>query len=243
MNPIDLIREKLESCFIFCSYAAPEIRYELGIKHLSQVWTAKPSWYFWLEDVDGAFMMELQGGAEFTLHGVACKGAAGVIRYFPPADYTGQLTDEECELIAHGVFDTTTTPHWEQIGQIAGTDHFAAATIELHTAVESNDLFFVFEVTRPGLEGLTAERLFDRLVGMQTYALQTKPAGAYRWGKHGRAVVIGNACAGELFLRDYLKPEQLVTASNSDPARMGWEALAACKPVAAEGTGCCCCCH
>lgn len=247
MKTIDIIREKIESCFIFCSYAAPEIRHELGVKHLSQVWTKLSSWYIWLDHVPGAFMLELRGGAQFKLNDGAYQGAAGVIRYFPPADHqnASPLSSEESALLqGEASFDETGTPYWEKLAEISGSELFVVGTFEQHAATEGDDLFFLFEgndrypTHNPGVH------LFDCLVGLQAYTAQRNPSGPFVWaGGGGRAAAICSNGNGEQFLNSYLASEQLSRVSACDIAARNWAALAERKPVAAEGGGCCCCCH
>ncbi len=240
MTPVDLIRERLEACFIFCSYAATEIRHDLGIRHLSQVWTRQPSWYVWLEHIPGAFMLELRGGAEFITDGTACQGAIGVIRYFPLVHQTATLSSEEATMLKSDAFDQTGTPRWEQLCGISGTELFVVGTFEVHALFEGDGLVFLFEATRPELADNPGVHLFDRLVGMQAYAAQVAPSGPFAWGQHGRAATICDLGNGEQFLRSYLSSEQLSTVSMCDLAAQSWSALAGRKPVAAEGTSCCC---
>jgi len=243
MNPLDLIRERIEACFIFCSYAAPEIRHELGVKHLSQVWTKLPAWYIWLDNIPGAFMLELQGGAQFSMNSSDCQGAVGVIRYFPSADQEAAFSPEEIALRQSDLFDQTGTPHLEKLTEINGTGLFVVGTFELHALLESDDLFFLFEASRLHLKGNPGAYLFDRLVGMQAYTAQIAPTGPFVWGEGGRAAALCSSGNGEQFLRSYLGSEQFSVAATCDTAARDWSALAERKPVAAEGTGCCCCCH
>jgi hypothetical protein len=241
MNPLDAIRERLDACFIFCSYAAPEIRHELGIRHLSQVWTKMPSWYFWLDNTPGAFMLELRGGAHFSINGISYQGAVGVVRYFPPADCTDALSSEEATLLQSAAFDQTSTPKWEELSKIGGSGLFVVGTFELHCPLESEDLLFLFEGTRLNPVENPGVHLFDRLVGMQAYAAQHAPSGPFIWGQNGRAAAICSEVSCEQFLHHYLASEQYFTATTCDAVARSWSALAGRTPVAAEGTGCCCC--
>ena len=240
MTPVDLIRERLDACFIFCSYAAPDIQHDLGIRHLSQVWTKLSSWYIWLEHTPGAFMLELRGGAEFTTDGIACQGAMGVIRYFPPIDQATSLGPEETQLLKGDAFDHTGTPHWEQLGIIGGSELFVVGTFELHVLLEGDGLAFLFEATREEPLNQAGVELFDRLVGMQAYAAQHAPSGPFLWGQHGRAATIWKLGSGESFLQSYLAPEPLTTTAPCDTAARSWSALARRTPMAAEGSSCCC---
>jgi len=243
MTPLDVIRERIEACFIFCSYAAPEIRHDLGVKHLSQVWTKLSSWYIWLDETPGAFMLELRGGAQFSMNGSDCQGAVGVIRYFPPADQGAALSPEEAALLQSGAFDETGTPYWEKLVDIGGSELFVVGTFELHSLTESDDLFFLFESSERNQSDNPGVKLFDRLVGMQAYASQRTPLGPFVWGRGGRAAAVGSNDGSEQLLRSYLGTEQLSAVSACDMTARNWSALAERKPVAAEGSGCCCCCH
>lgn len=240
MTPVDLIRERLESCFIFCSYAAPEIQHDLDVRHLSQVWTRLSSWYVWLEHTPGAFMLELRGGAEFETAGMACRGAMGVIRYFPPVDQSASLRPEEAALLKGAAFDQTGTPCWEALREIGGSELFVVGTFEMHVLPEDDGLVFLFEATRPGLADNPGVHLFDRLIGMQAYAAQLAPSAPFAWGPSGRAATICSSGQGESFLRNYLVSEQVLALPACDPAARTWSALAGRKPMAAEGTSCCC---
>ncbi len=240
MNALDAIRERLDACFIFCSYAAPEIRDELGVLHLSQVWTELPSWYIWLDNVPGAFMLELRGGADISSDGTSYQGGVGVIRYFPPAHRTYALSSDEATLLQSAAFDQTGTPAWEELARIGGSGLFVVGTFELHCPIESNDLLFLFEGTHQNPAENPGVYLFDRLVGMQAYATQHVPSGPFIWGQNGRAAIIGHKASCEQFLLHYLAPEQFSTATTCDIVARSWSELASRTPVAAEGTGCCC---
>ena len=239
MSALDAIRERMEACFIFCSYAAPAIREELGIRHLSQVWTELPSWYLWLVDIPGAFMLEMRGGAQFNSSGTDCQGAVGVLRYFPPSDRTAALSGEERQLLASGVFDQTGTPHWESLAGLSGSELFVVGNFEMYCPVEDDDLIFLFEPVGAGADENPGVHLFDRLVGMHAYAAQRAPSGPFSWGQNGRAAAIGKQGSGERFLRCYLASEGLNGPDDRDPAARKWSALAGRTPVAAEGGGCC----
>ena len=241
MKPLDSIRERLDACFIFCSYASSEIRHELGIRHLSQVWTGRPSWYVWLNDTPGAFMLELRDGAQFNTNDINYQGAVGVIRYFPPVDAVDTLSSEEATLLQSEVFDQTGTPTWEELARIGGAELFVVGTFELHNPIESGDLFFLFEGTRQNPVGNPGVQLFDRLVGMQAYAAQHVVSGPFTWGENGRAAAICSENSGEQFLLHYLASEQFSPTTMCDIAAQSWSVLAGMTPVAAEGTGCCCC--
>jgi hypothetical protein len=241
MNPLDAIREKLDACFIFCSYAAPEIRHELGIRHLSQVWTGLPSWYLWLDNTPGAFMLELRSGAQFSTDGRSYQGAVGVIRYFPPADCTGALINEEVALLQSAAFDQTGTPTWEELATIGGSGLFVVGTFEFHFPIDGDDMLFLFEGDNRSPAGNPGGQLFNRLVGMHAYSAQRAPSGPFVWGENGRAAAICSEVSCEQFLLHYLAPEQFSVSATCDTAARSWSALAARTPVAAEGTGCCCC--
>ena len=241
MNPLDSLRERLDACFIFCSYAAPKIRHELGVRHLSQVWTGLPSWYVWLNDTPGAFMLEMRSGAHFSANGIRHQGAVGVIRYFPSKDSTDFLNKEEATFLQSEAFDQTGTPTWEELARIGGAELFVVGTFELHNPIESGDMFFLFEGTRQNPAGNPGVQLFDRLVGMHAYAAQHVASGPFMWGKNGRAAAICSKGSCEQFLLHYLASEQFSPTTTFDAAAQSWSVLAGMTPVAAEGTGCCCC--
>lgn len=241
MNPLDAIKEKLDACFIFCSYAAAEIRSELGVRHLSQVWTKLPSWYIWLYDTPGAFMLELRSGACFTSDGISYHGAIGVIRYFPPANGSGSLSNEEATLLQSKSFDQTNTPIFEDLADVCNNGLFVVGTFELHCPVESDEQLFLFEGISPNQIENPGVQLFDKLIGMQAYTAQNTPNGPYTWGQNGRAAAIGREVSCKQFLLNYLASEQFSSVATCDIVAKSWSALAGRTPVAAEGTGCCCC--
>lgn len=242
MKPIDIIRENLESCFMFCSYAAFEIRQKLGVLHLSQVWTELPSWYFWLNEPAGAFMLELRGSTDFMLSGNSCNGTVGVVRYFPP-DTSVELGDDEVALLTDVTFDSTGTPSFEKLDRIAGTELFVIGRLELHVIGEAESLLFVFEPTRlDSLSNVASASFFKHLVGMYAYAHQANPEGPYMWGENVVAAVFDNNGNGKLLLEAYLGAGQNVAVANDMQMHTFWSELSKQKPASSENAGCCCCC-
>lgn len=170
---MDALREKLEACFIYLSYASPRIRRLANLSRLSQVWIEVPAWYLWLEEHPGAFMLECIGAGELGWEGGPCRVGNFSVRYFPPAGAAHVVvTKTECTLRKSRVFDETGTPVLDHLDLIRKRNYFAVG--ELSALFPSGGgVFFHLREN----DGLTpAAGLLDALVRMYSYYLRTPPA-------------------------------------------------------------------
>ena len=255
MNPIDAVREKLEACFIFNSYASPEDRKQTGVSMLSQVWIEVPAWYFWLHDVPGVFMLEAVHADLLEHEGVSYDSSRFTLRWFPPLDL-GLLSlfsvEERC-LRSSVLFDSTGTPRHEQLSVIRG-GYFKCALLECHFSRCDDTVVMLLSTTRssppPGEtrreEYCTA--LFQSLAGMYSLYAKSAPESCNSFRKAGgeaalQALVFskGDPEAARNFMRAYLGGHRL--DSGHRPAVEGnCRRLAPVKPETMGSSGCGCCC-
>ena len=257
MNPIDAVREKLEACFIFNSYAPDNIRQLAGIRMLSQIWIDVPAWYFWLHDVPGAFMMEAFHTDTWEHDGATFDSARFVVRYFPSTD-SGLLTnfsDEENRLRHSSLFDETGTPVYEQL-HVVRQGYFECAVMEYHFSRSADILLMLLGIKPPlchetrsiALEA-HCTALYESLAGMYSLFCQEPPESSYIPGKENgetnlRALCFSksNSPLGEMMLRHYLGEESLAPFRHHPDKESDWRRLALIKPESMNSPGCGCCC-
>ncbi|MBI2354663.1 MAG: hypothetical protein HYV06_06500 [Deltaproteobacteria bacterium] len=256
MNPFDAVREKLEACFIFNSYASPEIRKMAGVCMLSQVWIEVPAWYLWLHDVPGAFMLEALHADLLVHEGVSYDSARFTLRWFPPLD-SGLLSlfsvEERC-LRSSVLFDSTGTPLYEQLTLIRG-GYFECAHLELHFSRGDDTVIMLLSTSRGSTlpdETLMEEyctALFQTLAGMYSLYAKRVPesCGRFRGGAGNAALQAlvffggGQEKAGG-FMRAYLGAECLEPFRHRPAVEGNWRRLALLGPEAMDSSGCGCCC-
>jgi hypothetical protein len=112
-------RLKLESLLMNATWVE-RLRAELGLTGVSQVWSGKPAWYFWLRDAAGAFCLELVetgwtgGGQAHITQGLF------TIRYYPnpdEPDFSSFSPQEQALALGPG-FDHSHTPRFETLPEI-----------------------------------------------------------------------------------------------------------------------------
>ncbi len=191
MNPLDVLREKLEAGFICVSYADPSIKDELGIGQMSQIWIDVPAWYFWLKDLPGAFMLEALEGRTLQPFNDEESGAFSVlsaVRYFPHPDEKNfdAFAPEERSMRTSALFDDTGTPRFAEIGKVRNS-FFHIGNLEC--IFDRGNSWTAFLLDAPLLlnsaPGDKEERsvpaweisaaLFDTMIRMFTYHLRRPP--------------------------------------------------------------------
>lgn len=256
MNPIDAVREKLEACFIFNSYASPEIRKQAGVSMLSQVWIEVPAWYFWLHDVPGAFMLEALHADLLEHEGDSYDSARFTLRWFPPLD-SGLLSlfsvEERC-LRSSVLFDNTGTPLYEQLSLIRG-GYFECAHLEFHFSRRNDTVVMLLGPSRgspqPGETRLEeyCTALFQTLAGMYSLYAKMAPESSGRFregaGKAALQALVfskGDPEKAGSFMRTYLGGECLEPFRHRPAVEGNWRRLALLGPEAMGSSGCGCCC-
>ncbi|RQW77738.1 MAG: hypothetical protein EHM51_01280 [Geobacter sp.] len=257
MNPIDAVREKIEACFIFNSYAPDNIRQLAGVRMLSQIWLDVPAWYFWLHDVPGAFMMEAFHANTWEHDGATFDSARFVVRYFPSTDseLLTNFSDEENHLRHSSLFDETGTPVYEQL-HLVREGHFECAIIEYHFSRSEDTVLMLLGTKQPSrheprcttLEALCTA-LYESLAGMYSLFRQEPPESTYLPGKENGEMSLRALCfsksnspIGEKMLRHYLGIESLAPFQHHSEKERNWQRLALIKPESMNSPGCGCCC-
>ncbi|MCG6893483.1 MAG: hypothetical protein LJE65_07735 [Desulfobacteraceae bacterium] len=157
-----LFRSKIESMLITASWFE-EIRHILGLEAVSQVWSERPSWYFWVSGSAGVYHLDLQRAEKETVDGTAVYSAGFSIKCYPfvHADAFGCFSFEERCYIRSGFFDHTNTPSFEDQGQIP-ENLFAIAALQYRC--DENDTFSLFT-----FESLDTMRLSYRGEMLRSY--------------------------------------------------------------------------
>ena len=129
-----------------------------GFRGISQIWKEEPAWYFWMKQVDGAFLLRLHAEEPLGDHLFVSLS----LHYFPVPDetaYQGLSAGEKWLLSDEDVFDReTNTPQFEayeqfvtlfvvaEIGLVVAPDnqlrvlHYSSEQNESHPANEFLDL-------------------------------------------------------------------------------------------------------
>lgn len=256
MNSLDVVRERLEACFILNSYAPDGIKKLAGIRMLSQIWIEVPAWYIWLHQVPGAFMVEASDSYTWENVGVTLDSARFVVRYFPPADseLMANFSDQENHLRNSSLFDETGTPVYEQLG-VVRQGYFKCAVIEFHFSRSDGTVLMLLETDSTlGNElcrttlAANCTSLYESLVGMYSLYYQYPPGNSYLFGINGLSTLQalsfskGDSSAGDMNLRHYLGGDGLDTFCFHPAKERDWQNLALITPESLDSPGCGCCC-
>ncbi len=173
----------------------------LGLNGVSQIWSEKPGWYFWLADAPGVHHLQLQD-CRTTRQGNGGEARTGLfsLKFYPYTDHSAleRFSRQEQRIVRSNLFDETNTPRYQCLDSIPA-DLFTIATIEFTTpcddtwslfSIESLDLMRTrrtrsMDAIESGTECKT-ERcvpawelgypLFDRLVSLHANHSKEKPA-------------------------------------------------------------------
>jgi hypothetical protein len=256
MNPLDVIREKLDACFIFNSYAPPEVKKLTGVSMLSQIWIDVPAWYFWLHDVPGAFMLEAVKGDAMESDGITFDSAVFKVRYFPPtgSDNLDTFTERERHLRNTDLFDSTGTPVYDLLN-VVREGYFEYATLEFHFSRSDDNVIMVLSVPRAGNRvGKTSREsictaLYESLAGMYSLYYQSAPESSYLFQEETDGTVLLALVfskeypkKAKRFMQNYMVVDQLDPFIRQSARENNWHELAHIKPESMPATGCGCCC-
>jgi len=173
----------------------------LGLTGVSQIWSEKPGWYFWIADAPGVHHLELQT-CRTTSQGNSGETGTGLfsLKFYPYADHPSlqRFSTQEQQIVRSDLFDVTGTPRYECL-EIIPAHLFTIATIECMTrldetwsvfSIESLDLMRIrrarsldtiescteCEVERSVPAWELGYPLFDRLVSLHANHNKEKPA-------------------------------------------------------------------
>lgn len=129
----------------------------VGFKGISQIWRDEPAWYFWLDSVEGGYMLRLHGDES-----VGENQFISLSLHFYPAQEAEDLSPEESRLIADSrVFDILThTPRFEHFD--ACLPYFMTAEIGMMIGAENQLQMLVYSTGKEAVS--PSAEFFDLLV-------------------------------------------------------------------------------
>lgn len=130
---------------IFASWSE-NFRAAIGLEGVSQVWDARPAWYFWFENAPGVYHLELvdSGGNQWEKKSLA-TGLFKIKCYpYPHSGYFQSFSFQEQELVQSRFFDDTHTPAFEHQSEIP-PNLFTVGTFELTIDQDDGLSLFCFE--------------------------------------------------------------------------------------------------
>ena len=110
------------------------VKHLTGLKAVSQIWSQNPEWYFWLNNMSGAYSHELEKSSTEKKDHLNCYNGNFSIKYFPhPREEVFAAFSFQEQCFAHSeFFDRTHTPRFEDKEKIPAT-LFNVATLEYAT--------------------------------------------------------------------------------------------------------------
>jgi hypothetical protein len=123
-----------------------QFRSDIGFNGVSQVWNDRLSWYFWLADAPGVYLLEMMDPEEGTAEIENRITAVFKIKCYPYQEHPEfqSFSFFEKQLVQSTSFDHTNTPAFEHQGDIPD-DLFSVATIEMAIDTEGHGALFSFE--------------------------------------------------------------------------------------------------
>ena len=109
-------RNLIENAFSYLTWHE-DVCEKAGFKGISQVWIEDPAWYFWLDQVQGAFLLRLHAEEPIADN----QYVSLTLHYFPTVEedtYRDLSAGEKWLLSDESIFDRETdTPHFEAYDQ------------------------------------------------------------------------------------------------------------------------------
>lgn len=178
MNQIDghlAVRLLIENAFSHLTWHETACR-DFGFRGISQVWMDEPAWYFWLHDIEGAFLLRLHDEEPIDRG----RFVSLTVHYYPAPGSRNQqvLSSRERQIILDDkLFDQRTcTPCFEAFEVCR--DFFICAEIGLMIDAQNRLQMLVY-----GTEGdlrQPADRLLDLLVKTLNFASGAHHCSAWR---------------------------------------------------------------
>ena len=112
-------RNRIENLLIRASWVAV-VRDMLGLIGISQIWSANPQWYFWLQRTPGTYCLSFVDG-DIVLSGeTRFYEGRFALKCYPHRDHAGYAgySAEERRLLESDQFDSTRTPRFEVLNKI-----------------------------------------------------------------------------------------------------------------------------
>jgi hypothetical protein len=115
------------------------VKHLTGLKAVSQIWGQKPAWYFWINNMSGAYSLQLENSATEKRDDLNWHNGNFSIKYYPhPREevFTTFSFQEQCFANSE-YFDRTQTPRPEDKEKIPAT-LFNVATMEYSTGPDDD---------------------------------------------------------------------------------------------------------
>ncbi|MDW7646104.1 MAG: hypothetical protein SCI25_13800, partial [Desulfuromonadales bacterium] len=113
IDPYAATRSLIENAFSYLTWHEDACN-AVGFKGISQVWKTEPAWYFWLDSVQGGFLLRLQDDEPLN----SSQYVSLAVHFYPSpseAEHCHLLPEERSLLADNSVFDVSTcTPHFEK---------------------------------------------------------------------------------------------------------------------------------
>lgn len=197
IDPESFFRTRIDSLLTTAGWAS-ELMNLLGLEGMSQVWSEKPAWYFWIKGSLGTYHLQLEG-ADSGDNARPVGSAKGLfsLRCYPYQD--GALfqcfSETERRAIQSDLFDHTNTPAFDSLHRLP-QGLFNVAAIEYTASSDQAwslltlESFNHLRTLRPARENSTspgrvvrdvpawdlAYPFFDRLLSLHAYSARQKPA-------------------------------------------------------------------
>ena len=122
------------------------VKHLTGLTAVSQIWGQKPAWYFWINNMSGAYSLQLENSATEKRDDLNWHNGNFSIKYYPhPREEVFKTFSFQEQCFAHsGYFDRTHTPRFEDKKKIPET-LFNVATMEYLTG--SDDAPVILSLT------------------------------------------------------------------------------------------------
>lgn len=122
------------------------LKAELGLTGVAQVWGDRPSWYFWVTDAPGVFHLEFDDADAVTTETGAFYTADFILKCYPYPHHSlfKAFSSLEKALVQSPFFDDTHSPTFEYREQIP-PDLFNIATMEITVDSTGQIIRFGFE--------------------------------------------------------------------------------------------------
>lgn len=144
------------------------VKHLTGLKAVSQIWGEKPAWYFWIQNMSGAYALQLETSATDKRDTLNWHNGNFAIKYYPHPreDVFKTFSFQEQCYARSEYFDRTHTPCFEYKEEIPAT-LFNVANMEYLT--DPDDAAVIL-----GLTSLDTLRISWKQETIQTYSIFSK---------------------------------------------------------------------
>lgn len=164
-----VFRGKIENLLLQASWS-DDLREAIGLRGVSQIWSGKPAWYFWLAGPPCAYELQLESCWDDAAGAVGELGGLFLVKCFPKPDapFFQDFSQEEQALVLSDCFDATGTPCFEFLDRLSPS-LFNTATIEYACAPDEQWTLFTLEGlkimrTRYEADATVSNELIDHTV-------------------------------------------------------------------------------